>query len=54
VNAGAFSHKTFTKFSINPNSICSGGGKTLLDFIKVLCITIFIPGLNDLLGANVS
>jgi hypothetical protein len=50
VNAGVFSSKTFRKFSINPKLICSVREKILLDFIKVLCITIFFQLLMIYLG----
>ena len=47
VNAGPFTPKAFTKFFISPNLLYSGRGKTLLGLVKVLCITFFIPGVND-------
>ena len=49
MNAGPYTSKAFTKYFISPNLIYSGGGKTFLGFIKRLCITFFIPGVNDCL-----
>ena len=49
VNAGPFTSKAFTKFFISPNLICTAGGKTLLGFIKGLCVTFFITGVNNCL-----